>query len=205
MLFKAPWLLIYLTTARWCLEIACPCTHKPHKGSGFIARKPPFLFFYFIFFYKLISGWFIAFVQVNPATQTIAEVLFLPAVLCPFTTADYLYITATLPLSRPPLVSQCNHCLQGRSSRVRGFEVSPLVFFFFFSSALRYISDLLVPNKEKLPRCKKQTVSSIFALLSVSGWDVAMATPKVSLPRGGFERCLCHKREIEKKKKKKKR
>lgn len=32
--------------------------------------------------------------------QTVAEV-FLPAVLCPLTTADYLYITATLPLSRP--------------------------------------------------------------------------------------------------------
>lgn len=134
MLFKAPWLLIYLTTARWCLEIACPCTHKPHKGSGFIARKPPIFSF---FFYKLISRWFIALVQVNSATQTIAEVLFLPAVLCPFTTADYLYITATSPLSRPALVSQCDHCLQGSSSRgdlsrMWRLKVSLFVFFVFF-------------------------------------------------------------------------
>lgn len=27
-LFRALWLLIYLTTARWCFEIVCPCTHS---------------------------------------------------------------------------------------------------------------------------------------------------------------------------------
>lgn len=79
------------------------------------------------------------------------------------------------------------------------FKVSLFVFFvFFFLSALRYISDLLVPNKEKLPRRKKQTVSSIFALLLGEWLRRCYGYSQGFLPRGGFERCLYHKRKLKK-------
>lgn len=159
----------------------------------------------FFFLYELISEWFIALVQVNSVMQTVAEV-FLPAVLCPLTTADYLYITATLPLSRPLVlflsataVYKAVVAAATRPTCERIQSVSAGFVWFFFERSQIYFWPARAQQRKV---ATAQKANSLQRLRSPFGeWlRRCYGYSQGFLTKGGFERCLCHKREMEKKK-----
>lgn len=66
MLFRPLWLLIYLTTARWCFEIVCPCAHSLTMDLCLFHGSPRF---FIKSHQRMIS------IALNLETQTMVEVV----------------------------------------------------------------------------------------------------------------------------------
>lgn len=147
LLFRSLWLHIYLTTTRRCFEIFSPCTHSLSLDLSLQAvscmEVPSFTKSHQRMIYCSKLG---------KSNNSWSGVLFLPTVLCPFSTADYLYIPTTLPSSHPSLVlaatSDLNLAVTSRGSSHMWEDADSKYFCPFFvlicagSRILRCISGL---------------------------------------------------------------